>query len=147
MKKPSFNEDFIRFWLMKFRKFDISQKKQRKALIEIFVNAIFLYDDRMLLTFNYKDGTQTVRLEDTLTADSAEEKSSDLSSSAGPKIQRFHVRNRWIFLFIGWPHLVLTTILTTMPKILSGLISAVPSNFQAENASLNNWIALCRMDS
>ena len=84
LKKPSFNEDFIRFWLMKFRKFDISQKKQRKALIEIFVNAIFLYDDRMLITFNYKDGTQTVRFEDTLTADSAEEKSSDLSSLAGP---------------------------------------------------------------
>ena len=72
MKKPSFNEDFIRFWLMKFRKFDISLKKQRKALIEIFVNAIFLYDDRMLITFNYKDGTQTVRFEDTLTADCGE---------------------------------------------------------------------------
>ena len=85
LKKPSFNEDFIRFWLMKFRKFDISQKKQRKALIEIFANAIFLYDDRMLITFNYKDGTQTVRFEDALTADSAEEKSSDLSGSAGPK--------------------------------------------------------------
>ena len=84
LKKPSFNEEFIRFWLMKFRKFDISQKKQRKALIEIFVNAIFLYDYRMLITFNYKDGTQTVRFEDTLTADSAEEKSSDLFSSAGP---------------------------------------------------------------
>ena len=84
LKKPSFNENFIRFWLMKFRKFDISQKKQRKALIEIFVNAIFLYDDRMLITFNYKDGTQTVRFEDTLTTDSVEEKSSDLSSSAGP---------------------------------------------------------------
>ena len=27
------------------------------------------------------------------------------------------------------------------------IIRAVPSNFQAENASLNNWIALCRMDS
>ena len=84
LKKPSFNEDFIRFWLMKFRKFDISQKKQRKALIEIFVNAIFLYDDRMLITFNYKDGTQTVRFEDALTADGVEGKSSDLSSSAGP---------------------------------------------------------------
>ena len=84
LKKPSFNEDFIRFWLMKFRKFDISQKKQRKALIEIFVNAIFLYDDRMLLTFNYKDGTQTVRFEDTLIADGVEGKSSDLSSLAGP---------------------------------------------------------------
>ena len=88
------------------------QKEWLEALIEIFVNAIFLYDDRMLITFNYKDGTQTVRFEDTLTADSAEEKSSDLFSSAGPQIQRFHVRNRWIFLFIGWPHLVLTTILT-----------------------------------
>ena len=86
LKKPSFNEDFIRFWLMKFRKFDISQKKQRKALIEIFINAIFLYDDRMLITFNYKDGTQTVRFEDTLTADSVEEKSSNLSSSAGPEL-------------------------------------------------------------
>ena len=91
LKKPSFKEDFIRFWLMKFRKFDISQKKQRKALIEIFVNAIFLYDDRMLITFNYKDGTQTVRFEDTLTADGVEGNSSD-------------------FLFVGWPHLALTTI-------------------------------------
>ena len=83
LKKSSFNEDFIRFWLLKFRKFDISQKKQLKALIEIFVNAIFLYDDRMLITFNYKDGTQTVRFEDTLTTDSAEEKSLGLSSLAG----------------------------------------------------------------
>ena len=83
LKKPSFNEDFIRFWLMKFRKFDISQKKQRKALIEIFVNAIFLYDDRMLITFNYKDGTQTVRFEDTLTAD-CREKSLRLRSNESP---------------------------------------------------------------
>ena len=84
LKKPSFNEDFIRFWLLKFRKFDISQKKQRKALIEIFVNAIFLYDDRMLITFNYKDGAQTVRFEDTLTADEAEGKSWRLRSNESP---------------------------------------------------------------
>ena len=62
----------------------ILEEKQQKALIEIFVNAIFLYDDRMLITFNYKDGSQTVRFEDTLTADEAEEKSPDLSGSAGP---------------------------------------------------------------
>ena len=34
-----------------------------------------------------------------MTADEVEGKSSDLSSSAGPKIQRFRVRNRWIFSF------------------------------------------------
>ena len=110
MKKPSFNEDFIRFWLLKFRKFDISQKKQRKALIEIFVNAIFLYDDRMLITFNYKDGTQTVRFEDTLTADSAEGKKFGFVQSCWTiQSQRFHVRNRWFFFVLSpgligaWP--------------------------------------------
>ena len=106
-------------------------KERLEALIEIFVNAIFLYDDRMLITFNYKDGTQTVRFEDTLTTDCGEKSlrlrsnespsgafeqqnglaqarwrglaptSSDLSGLARPKIQRFHVRNRWIFLFVG----------------------------------------------
>ena len=85
LRKPSFNADFIRFWLMKFRKFDISQQKQRKALIEIFVNAIFLYDDRMLITFNYKDGSQTIRFEDALTAAEAVGNSSDLSTSARPQ--------------------------------------------------------------
>ena len=33
------------------------------------------------------------------------------------------------FSFTGWPHLGLTTILTTMRAVLSGLISAVLSNF------------------
>nr|DAW23372.1 MAG TPA: hypothetical protein [Caudoviricetes sp.] len=27
--------------------------------------------------------------------------SSSVDASGGPKIQRFHVRNRWIFLFVG----------------------------------------------
>ena len=43
----------------------------------------FLYDDRMLITFNYKDGTQTVRFEDTLTADCGE-KSLRLRSNESP---------------------------------------------------------------
>lgn len=29
-------------------------------LIDTFINAIFLYDDKMLITFNYKDGTKTI---------------------------------------------------------------------------------------
>ena len=94
LRKPSFNADFIRFWLMKFRKFDISQQKQRKALIEIFVNAIFLYDDRMLITFNYKDGSQTIRFEDALTTTETVGNSSDLSGSARPRASRFIC---WLF--------------------------------------------------
>ena len=58
-------------------------KERLETLTEIFVNAIFLYDDRMLITFNYKDGTQTVRFEDALTADCGE-KSLRLRSNESP---------------------------------------------------------------
>ena len=33
-------------------------------LIDAFVNAIYLYDDKLVLTFNYKDGTRTITLDD-----------------------------------------------------------------------------------
>ena len=33
-------------------------------LIDAFVNAIYLYDDKLVLTFNYKDGTKTITLDD-----------------------------------------------------------------------------------
>ena len=29
-------------------------------LIDAFINAIFLYDDKMVITFNYKEGTKTI---------------------------------------------------------------------------------------
>ena len=35
-------------------------KDQRQALVDTFINAIYLYDDKVLITFNYKEGTQTV---------------------------------------------------------------------------------------
>ena len=31
-------------------------------LIDTFINAIFLYDDKMAITFNYKEGTKTITL-------------------------------------------------------------------------------------
>ena len=33
-------------------------------LIDAFVNAIYLYDDKLVLSFNYKDGTRTITLDD-----------------------------------------------------------------------------------
>ena len=48
------------FWLHRFRKLDVRQKSHRKMLIDAFINAIFLYDDKMVITFNYKEGTKTI---------------------------------------------------------------------------------------
>lgn len=38
----------------------IKKLDHRRRLIDSFVNAIFLYDDRITFTFNYKDGTKTI---------------------------------------------------------------------------------------
>ena len=45
-------------------KLDMSLKDQRQALVDTFINAIYLYDDKVLITFNYKEGTQTVTFEE-----------------------------------------------------------------------------------
>ncbi len=60
LAKPKVTEEFIWFWLLRFRKLDMSLKDQRQTLVDTFINAIYLYDDKVLITFNYKEGTQTV---------------------------------------------------------------------------------------
>ena len=64
LAKPKIKEEFIRFWLMRFRKLDMSLKDQRQALVDTFINSIYLYDDKVLITFNYKEGTQTITFEE-----------------------------------------------------------------------------------
>lgn len=54
-------------WLLCFRKLDMSLKDQRQA--------IYLYDDKVLITFNYKEGTETIAFGEAVKA----EKSSDMS--------------------------------------------------------------------
>ena len=33
---------------------------QRQRLIDSFFNSIYLYEDKMILSFNYKDGQKTI---------------------------------------------------------------------------------------
>lgn len=62
--RPRISLEFVTFWLHKFRRLDVRQQSHRKMLIDAFVNAIYLYDDKLVLTFNYKDGTRTITLDD-----------------------------------------------------------------------------------
>ena len=43
------SEPQIRFFLNSLKKGDTSDMKYRKALITLFVNAVYLYDDKMVL--------------------------------------------------------------------------------------------------
>ena len=84
LAKPKIKEEFIRFWLMRFRKLDMSLKDQRQALVDTFINAIYLYDDKVLITFNYKEGTQTITFEEAAQA-ASKENGSDLDCFTAPR--------------------------------------------------------------
>jgi transposase-like protein len=61
--RPFVSEDKVRFWLHKFREGDLSDPEHRQRLVDSFINAIYLYDDRFVITFNYKEDSKTVTLE------------------------------------------------------------------------------------
>lgn len=54
----------ILFWLHQFRLLDTNIYEHRQRLVDSFVNAIYIYDDKIVFTFNYKDGAKTVKLTD-----------------------------------------------------------------------------------
>ena len=80
LAKPKMKKEFVRFWLLRFRKLDMTQPEQRQALVDTFINAIYLYDDKVLITFNYKEGTETVAFGEAVKV----EKSSDMSARGAP---------------------------------------------------------------
>ena len=84
LAKPKVTEEFIRFWLLRFRKLDMSLKDQRQALVDTFINSIYLYDDKVLITFNYKEGTQTITFEEAAQA-ASKENGSDLDCFTAPR--------------------------------------------------------------
>ena len=84
LAKPKVSAEFMTFWLHRFRKLDVRQRSHRKILIDTFINAIFLYDDKMVITFNYKDGTDTITFDDLKTALADKNTGSDLDCSTAP---------------------------------------------------------------
>ena len=82
---------------MRFRKLDMSLKDQRQALVDTFINSIYLYDDKVLITFNYKEGTQTITFEEAAQA-ASKENGSDLDCFTAPRKAQAHCA--WAFLFL-----------------------------------------------
>ena len=80
IKKPFLTKEQIRFGIEKFRKLDISTLDGKRRMIDGFVNSIYLYDDRFIITFNYKDGSKTVFFSEIEAANN-----SDIKSVGAPK--------------------------------------------------------------
>lgn len=83
--RPRLSENQVRFWLTRFRKLDPNVKSHRETLINTFVNAVYLFDEKVLITFNYKDGTKTISFDEIAAKDAPEGNGSDLGCFAPPK--------------------------------------------------------------
>lgn len=78
MQKPLLTKEQLLFWLHRFHALDVTNPAHRQRLIDSFVNAIYLYDDKIVLMFNYKEGSKTINFSDI--------ECSSLSAGAAPKL-------------------------------------------------------------
>lgn len=55
--------DHIAFFLRQFRDADLSDRECQKRLVQTFVNAVFVYDDKIKIVYNYTADDNTVTLD------------------------------------------------------------------------------------
>lgn len=56
--------DHIEYFMLQFRKMDFTAPEVQKRLIKTFVNAVFLFDGELTITFNYSGDDRTITLKD-----------------------------------------------------------------------------------
>lgn len=95
--KPTVTKDDILAYLIKYRKLNMKQLDHRRRLIDSFVNAIYLFDDYLVITFNYKEGTKTITF-----AEIEEAFGSDLSSLTAPNKWRHATSCRFFVWSVYW---------------------------------------------
>ena len=76
MKHPMLSREDVVYWICRFRTLDVSRLEERRRLIDSFVNSVTVFDDYLLIAFNYKEGETRLDFSDI--------ESSDLKSVGGP---------------------------------------------------------------
>ena len=91
MRHPMLTREDVTYWFCRYRMLDTKRLEERRRLIDGFVNSVIVYDEYIVITFNYKEGTTTVPF--------SKLDSSDLSSVGGPKVQNPLLRSLDFFVW------------------------------------------------
>ena len=91
IEKTVLTKEQIKFWITKWRKIDIENQEQRQKVVDIFVNSVYHYDEELIITWNYKDGTKPLTL--------PEVSGSTLERLGAPKLAIRRIF-RWIFFVL-----------------------------------------------
>lgn len=64
LQKPKLTREQMTAWFEQFRHGNPANRDFQKRLIDTFVNAVYVFDDKLVLTYNYQHGTQTISLDE-----------------------------------------------------------------------------------
>ena len=99
LQKPKLTREQMTAWFEQFRHGDPANRDFQKRLIDTFVNAVYVFDDKLVLTYNYQHGTQTISLDEIASA-----LSSDFDGATPPKenletttVSRFFLFSRGLY--------------------------------------------------
>ena len=62
IERPVLSKEQIKFWICKFGTTNLDDIEQKQRLIDVFLNSVYVYDDKMLVVLNYKDGEKTITI-------------------------------------------------------------------------------------
>lgn len=49
-------------WLQNMKRLDLASDDSKRKLVDTFVNSVYLYDDRAVISFNCREGASTIAL-------------------------------------------------------------------------------------
>lgn len=64
ISRPVLTKEQIKYWLKQLRNANRTDNKEMQALIDTFVNSIYVYNDKLLIMFNYRDGERCITAEE-----------------------------------------------------------------------------------
>ncbi len=62
LQKPKLTREYMEHWFSQFRYGDPNDRDFQKRLGDTFVNSVYVYDDKLVLTYNYQHDTQIITL-------------------------------------------------------------------------------------
>ena len=66
LQRPTLSREQILFWFERFRQGDVNSPVYQRQIIDNFVNSVYVFEDRVVLNFNFKENAKTVPLREVL---------------------------------------------------------------------------------
>ena len=64
MEQPVFTKEEIVKWISRFKYGNVHDKAYQKEIIDTFLNSVYVYEDKIVFTYNFRDHAETVTLDE-----------------------------------------------------------------------------------